>query len=334
MIKKVLFVFSLAIVMGGCGNQKETETQDADNDDKLEQTSGQEAVGSEDEQAEKCTQDYSRAMLGDLSKDDLNKIRRSIAESVNMTDVFHFQNGGWEDSIDPAAFKVMERMMQCSFNYSGRHVYAHEWASQDTVTKVFRDYLKRKGKTLPAADSVRFRMVFDDIYNVLGHYGAGTQADMNTVAFVLMNEACYETIGAYKDLSTLTDDKQLKRALFNDYIEWIDLFASVNERHQDRYSMYPMEINYFGSEMMKLRRDLLREEMELLRSRRPCQWDSVKHPIDWEAEDADLLRPWYDERLRWCERLGNHPYAGSFRLMTYKVAHLFLKQTFSIVTSF
>ena len=264
-------------------------------------------------------------MIEELPDSSVEMIRCAIATADTLTDVFLFQNGGWNDSINPSAFIVMERAMQRSFNYDGMFVYAHEWACHDSVTYYFSEYLKSKSVNHKEMDSLLFQRVLNDIDTILYHYGSGSQADMNTVAFIDMNMNCYKTIGTYKDIVKLCDDINFKKAYFMDYANWIDMFSATNERHQGNYSMYPMEINSYGADMMKFRYNMLQEEISLLRGRKLISWDSSKHPVDWNKfEDSDLLRPWYEGRTNYAEQFKDERLSIQFKKMTDKIAYLYL----------
>lgn len=264
-------------------------------------------------------------MVDELPDSSVYKIRLAIATADTLTDVFFFQNGGWEDSINPRAFRLMERAIQRSFNYQGPFVYAHEWACHDTVSRYFCDYLREKSINVDKIDSLLFQDVMNDIDFILDHYDVGSQADMNTVAFVNMNMNCYKTIGTYKDVMDACNDNNLKKAYFMDYADWIDLFSAINERHQGNYSMYPMEINSYGAEMMKFRYNMLQEEIKMLKNGKVIPWDLPKHPINWEkTEDAELLRPWYNRRMQNADKLKDEKLSGVFKQMTDKIAYHFL----------
>ncbi len=264
-------------------------------------------------------------MIEELPDSSVDLIRRAIATADTLTNVFHFQNGGWEDSIDPRAFKVMERAMQRSFNYEGMFVYAHEWACHDSVACYFSEYLKAKFISHHKMDSLLFQRVMNDIDTILHYYGAGSQADMNTVAFVDMNMNCYKTIGTYKDVVNACNDTVLKKAYFMDYADWIDLFSATNGRHQGEYSMYPMEINCYGADMMKFRYNMLQEEISLLRGERTISWNLSEHPVEWKKfGDSDLLRPWYERRMKYAEQIKDEKFSIQFKLMTDKIAYLFI----------
>lgn len=264
-------------------------------------------------------------MLEELSDEAIADIREAIHTADTLTDVFYFQ-GSWEDSINPKAFQLMERVMQRSFNYDGLYVYAHEWACQDTVASYFLDYMRQNiDSTVTMMDSVVFNRVLMDIDPILQRYGASVvQPDINSAAFIGMNMATLKSIGAYKDMTAMCKEQDLRRAYFMDYADWIDAFAAVNEHNQGDYSMYPLEINNYGEQMMNLRYDMLQQEMEQIRIGQTCIWPSEKFPIDWGKDDAELLRPWYDRRMAWVRAHQNHPQAENFRLMTEKIVYMLL----------
>ena len=316
-MKKLMFISAATLILWSCGSQNGKNTGSNENN------AGEEVLTAEVDEGEEEVPVFDRTMLEDLPEDALKEIRHSIATSDTLTDVFFFQVRDREDSINPAAFKLMERMMQASFNYEGRYAYAYEWACQDTVATVFLEYLRKKDSSVTAMDSLLFRKVTNEIDRIVEYYYCGSQAAMNTASFIDMNMECYRAIGTYKDLMALTTDKQLRKAYFNDYIEWIDLFAAMDKRHEGAYSAYPLVINAFGAEIMSFRTKMLYEEMEFLRSGRPCTWDASKHIVDWDAEDADLLRPWYEKRMLYCDGISDRRFANSYRLMTDKIAYTY-----------
>lgn len=264
-------------------------------------------------------------MLDELPDSSVENIRHAIATADTLTEVFSFQNGGWEDSINPRAFKIMEKAMQRSFNYEGPFVYAYEWACHDTVSSYFCEYIREKSINVDKMDSILFQKVLNEIDTILCYYGEGSQTDMNTVSFIDMNMNCYKTIEAYKDIIDICKDTNHKKMFFMDYADWIDFFSAINERHQGDYSMYPLEINSFGSEMMKFRYDMLQEEIEMMRGSKGVTWEPSEHIIDWEnAEDADLLLSWYNRRMQYADKMKDEKFSKAFRLMTDKIAYRFL----------
>jgi hypothetical protein len=161
---------------------------------------------------------------------------------------------------------------------------------------------------------------------ILDDFRGGSQMDLNSAAHVEMNMETLKTIGTYKDMVALCNDKVLSRAYFMDYADWIDLFNGVVIRQEGGYSMFPLEANDFGSRMMQLRYRLLQEEMALKRGGESCLWDVKTNKINWSEENADLVRIWYDHRMGFVDAISDKRVADNFKAMTEKIAYLFLNK--------
>ena len=263
-------------------------------------------------------------MLDELPDTALAHIRQAITDADTLTEHFVFQDEEWQEG-NPKIYPIMEYAMQRSFNYEGPYVYAYEWACQDSVANHFLNYLRDKGEKVAKMDSTHFQRVIDEIDCYTEPFAEGPQMWMNAVSHIDMNMHSYKTIGTYKDMVALCEDKDLRKAYFMDYADWIDLFSAVVDRQEGGYSMFPLEVNGFGEDMMKFRSALLMEEMDLKRSGTPCAWDAKAHAIDWKAENGDLLKPWYDRRMQEASQIKDEKFAQAFKAMTDKIAYLFLK---------
>lgn len=266
----------------------------------------------------------------------LDEIRNAITASDTLTDEFLFQViDDWMALKETKLGSVIEGMMQKSESYHGIYTYSYEWVSQDSVDQCFLEYLRKKDASTEKMDSVKFREVLNDIEEYVGNNPPMTQTDMNAWAHVEMVGERNYMIGMYKELLRKTKDPDLHKAYFSDFVAWREMSFAVNERHAGGYSMYPLEIASYKSEMMRLRSNLLREEAALLLSGKPCLWDSKQHPINWEKGDADLLRPWYDLRMARSKDFKDKQYAEAFRTMTEKIAYIYLqKNQFDIVCGY
>ena len=264
-------------------------------------------------------------MLEELPDTAIEYIRQSIAAADTLDSVFLYQEV-WDDPVNPEAFRLMDRTMRLSFNYEGKYTTAYEWAAQDTAKLYFLNYLQAKGKKVTEMDSVLFRQVVEEFHPILKHYYAGSQADMNAASHVELNFDCLMMIGTYKDMVALCEDKDLRKAYTMDYADWLELYKIVIENQKGGYSMFPLLANGFGSEMMMLRTELLREEMAMKREGKPILWE--EKAIDWKAENGAWLHTWYDHRMEWADKIADKEFAKAFKAMTNKVACLFLKLQF------
>jgi len=264
-------------------------------------------------------------MIEELPDTAIEHIRQSIAAADTLDSAFLYQEV-WDDPINPEAFRLMDRTMRLSFNYDGRYTHAYEWAAQDTAKLYFLNYLQAKGKKVTEMDSVLFRQVVEEFHPILKHFYAGSQAEMNAASHLELNFDCLKMIGAYKDMVALCEDNDLRKAYFMDYGDWLELHSTVLNHQEGGYSMFPLLANGFGSEMMMLRTELLREEMAMKREGKPISWE--EKAIDWKAENGAWLLKWYDHRMEWADKIADKEFAKAFKAMTNKVACLFLKLQF------
>ena len=264
-------------------------------------------------------------MIEELPDSAIEHIRQSIAAADTLDSAFLYQ-AVWDNSINPEAFRLMDRTMRLSFNYDGKYTTAYEWAAQDTACLYFLNYLQAKGKKVTEMDSVLFRQVVEEFDPILEQFYAGSQAEMNAASHLEFNFDCFKMIGAYKDMVALCEDKDLRKAYSMDYADWLDLFSTVIEHQEGGYSMFPLLANGFGSEMMMLRTELLREEMAMKREGKPISWED--NAIDWKAENGNWLRTWYNHRMQWADKITDKEFVKAFKTMTNKVACLFLKLKF------
>ena len=263
-------------------------------------------------------------MLEELSDTAIQHIRQSIASADTLIGMNPYREEGLDGPFNPTVYRLMERTMSKSFNYDGPYVYAHGWACQDTVARYFLDYLRNKDANVIVMDSLQFQRVINDIEPILEDYREGSQLDLNSASHIDMTMQTLKTIGTYKEMIALCAEKVLWKAYFMDYADWMDLFNGVILRQEDGYSMFPMLANGFGSDMMQLRYRLLQEEVALKQEGKECQWDVKAHPVDWSAENADLLKVWYDRRMRFADEISDKRFASVFKTMTEKTAYLFL----------
>lgn len=316
--KGLITVTVFALVLWNCSGQNEKKVQE-------KKLTDEELLTNENDDTGELPV-YDRTMLENLSEEALEEIKQSIATSDTLNNIFLFQQEGYDDCISKEAYKVMERMMQTRVddNYEGKYFYARNWACQDTVAAIFLKYLRHKDPSITKLDSVQFQRVVNDFSPLMDYCHERSQGMINTATFINETIEQYRTIGAYKEILKYTDDSLLHRAYFNDYIEWEKILAAMDKRHHGDYRMYAMVINAFGSEMMWLRTTMLYEELALLRNRQPCTWNVTENVIDWNTEDADLLRPWFEQRLSYCDSIADRQFADSYRLMTEKIVYTYL----------
>ncbi len=265
-------------------------------------------------------------MPEELSDTAIAHIRQSITTADTLMGQTSFYKEEMDAQFSKTAYQLMERMMVKSSNYDGIYVYAHEWACQDTVAHYFMNYLNHRGAALQKMDSLQYRKIMDVFGPILDDFRGGSQMDLNSAAHVEMNMETLKTIGTYKDMVALCNDKVLSRAYFMDYADWIDLFNGVVIRQEGGYSMFPLEANDFGSRMMQLRYRLLQEEMALKRGGESCLWDVKTNKINWSEENADLVRIWHDHRMGFVDAISDKRVADNFKAMTEKIAYLFLNK--------
>lgn len=261
-----------------------------------------------------------RIMPQELDNKALQDIRLAIA-SADTADLQYFFTSFEGDDSDPALYAVMQRVMRLDVTYDGPHFYAHLWACEDAVSSYLQKYLQTKPQNI-YANSIEvspsvpptgktkhsptiYDLILKELHPILEYYGASEyQSDMNTVALTEATLITYKTIATFKDLMAQCQHSATRKAYFLDFALWYDTYLATSDRHYGHYAMWRMETSYYLMEMMNLRCRFLQEEMRFLHAEQPSSTtmpaDSVGGgiaPIDWDTEDADLIRQWYDLRM-------------------------------------
>lgn len=262
-------------------------------------------------------------MLEEIPDSAIENIRNAIATADTLTEEYDYRSEDEDIKFDKKAFELMKRAMMKTGNYEGPYIHAYHWACEDTVKGYFLDYLNRKGVRVKVLDSLHFQKAVDTFEPILENYCASAQYEINTAAYIHKTMQMLKAIGTYKEIASCSKDTVLAKAYFVDYALWDELIKGVCGRNEGGYSMYGLEVNSYGEEMLKLRYNLLQEELALLRSGKPCRWDASAHKPDWSASDSDLLRVWYDKRMEYANKISDKAFAENFRIMTEKAAFLF-----------
>ena len=133
-------------------------------------------------------------MTDELTEEDLEELRRSVHAANTLTNVFLFQADSTLMNRNPAAYRLVEKMMQRSVNYEGKYAYAYRWVSEDTVRRYMQEYLQEKGAKKQKMGETAYLLAWKDIGDLLETYYVNTQAEMNTSAYIEMNFHTYSTI--------------------------------------------------------------------------------------------------------------------------------------------
>lgn len=235
-----------------------------------------------------------------------------------------------ENRLDPQACHLLLTIYQMWLNYDGPFYYAYLWSCEAKVEQLYLDYLKQKGQDVEILDEAAVNRVMSDFDPILEYYGCGTQYDINCAAAMLGIVVTYKTIGAFREMVAMLNDASLQNMYFLDFTEWEKLVPAMAEVMDGQHTTFPMEVSGYRTDIMRLRYALLQEELELLRSGKPCTWDMEEYAIRWElGEDeydavrTDLLRHWYNQRMVWADAHPSHPFAETLRRMTHKIVYTY-----------
>lgn len=281
-----------------------------------------------------------------------DKARQEISlaiASADTADLQYFFSPFEGDNTDPALYAVMQRVMKVDVTYDGPHFFAHLWACEDAVSNYLKKYWQAKHPNVTDNDTTIYNLILKELHPILEHYGSSAyQSDMNTVALTEATLTTYKTIATFKDMMALCQHPDTRKAYFLDFAFWYDAYLATCDRHYDHYSLWHMETSYYQQEMMNLRRRFLQEEMRLSRSfhakshslhekeqsrhkNQPATTcvpgvsadGSITH-IDWDTEDADLLRPWYDLRMAQAPNISHDLDSTLYRKITDRITSTLL----------
>jgi hypothetical protein len=325
----VAFASLLLSACGGKGTVK-SNTVEEEVEDKDSTTIVMKETGEDTDDEQDAMPPRSLLMPEELSAEDVEVIRKVMALQGDEELVMPDTDRELKKRLDPQAYHLLLTIYQMWLNYDGPHYYAYLWTCEERVEELYLNYLKQKGQDMAVLDEVAFNKVmsdFDPIYECLG---CGSQYDINISAAMQGIVETYKTIGAYRDMVVLLNDTSLQKMYFLDFAEWENLVSTIAEVMDGHHSAFPMEVCGYRSEIMRLRYALLQEELELLRSGKPCGWNTEEHAIRWElGEDeydnvhTDLLRHWYEQRMTWADAHHNHPFAETLRRMTHKIVYTY-----------
>ena len=324
--KTILFMVSLLIA--SCNGRQNLATNQAEVDDTHGITEA-EALEAKPLTAQELA--ARRMMPQELDDKARQEISLAIA-SADTADFQYFFTPFEGDGSDPALYVVMQRVMKVDVTYDGPHFFAHLWACEDAVSSYLQHYWQAKHPEVTTNDTTIYDLILKDLHPILEHYGASEyQTDMNTVALTEATLTTYKTIATFKDMMALCQHPDTRKAYFLDFALWYDAYLATCDRHYGDYAMWHMETSYYLLEMMNLRRRFLQEEMRLLRTNQPASTsvsvasaDGSTSPIDWDAEDADVLRPWYDLRMAQASNISHDLDSILYRRITDRITSTLL----------
>lgn len=206
---------------------------------------------------------------------------------------------------DSAALQQMNRFMRMQYVALGEPDNELQWA--EAVNRSLDGYCKEF--------SVDRETALKEMENSVGHYGAGTQHQMNQWCYCMSSLAYYRTIEAYRQLLNDVSDGHLRDLLHEEYRRWVILnqerhtvYVEV-QRAGDHYSALPMELEgQYEARVSHRTADLAIERSIIMdggtyRQQHPvvrsAEWDAyLKNPLWWpvdydedsgENESAELI---------------------------------------------
>lgn len=231
----------------------------------------------------------------------------SVEDLLGLSEIHTLQS--YEDAEmtrrDSATLQQMNRFMRMQYVALGDPDNELNWA--EAVNRSLDGYCKEF--------VVDRETALKDMENSVGHYGAGTQHQMNQWCYCMSSLAYYRTIETYRQLLEDVSDVHLQELLHEEYRRWVILnqerhtvYVEV-QRAGDHYSALPMELEgQYEARVSHRTADLAIERSIILdggtyRQQHPvvrsAEWDAyLKNPLWWpvdydegsgEDESAELI---------------------------------------------
>ena len=166
----------------------------------------------------------------------------SVSDNENR---FWFSDDTDLQESNPRAYWLMNRMMQMVQSIVDAE---DDWAWMLAMNESIEIYNENRGCAPEHIDAA-----LADIERLIGIYGAGSQAEINTASYVDMMVMHYRTVYAYYNLieqiNDVDKDKRLSALYYQEFKEWFDLNNAQNglmcfyTYAAARYSAMPMELN-------------------------------------------------------------------------------------------
>lgn len=295
-MKCAVYTIVIALLFASCGGSafKKTESvvdqvEDSGECTVIDTETGQGGVYVVDS----ISADYTAnaALIGQSKQEMLG-----VADSVGG---FWFSDDLELQSQDPHAYWLMNRMMQMRQLVSTAD---DDWAWMLAMNESVEGYNTRLGRKIGSVYAAV--MVMEEL---IGFYGAGSQAEMNTASYVMSVLEHYKTLYAYYMLINSIygyDDgdnwgTQMKALYYKEFKEWFALNDAVYRVMCDytyapaRYSSLSLDLNGAFEQWSKARSDELEIERDIF-------WT-----YNWTAyeSDAEIVSPKeFDELLGYFKR--------------------------------